>query len=88
MENNTYLDDRFKTVMELNEILEEITNINKQLKPIICENISLRNQNTSMQNVLLEKENIFNVLTSKNEILEKESMKIEQNIDKLKKALI
>ena len=88
MENNTYLDDRFKTLMELNEILEEITNINKQLKPIICENISLRNQNTSMQNVLLEKENIFNVLTSKNEILEKESMKIEQNIDKLKKALI
>ena len=88
MENNTYLDERFKLIIELNEILEEITNINKQFKPIRCENISLRKQNKDMQIVLLEKENIFNVLKSKNEILEKESIKIEQNIDKLKKALI
>ena len=41
-----------------------------------------------MQNVVLEKENIFNKLKSKNEILETESIKIDKNIDELKKALI
>ena len=88
MEELSNLEERFKLVIELNETLEEITNINKQLKLMKVENLFLKSQNNDMQNVVLEKENIFNKLKSKNEILETESIKIDKNIDELKKALI
>ena len=47
MENNSNFEDRFNLVMELNQTLEEIGNLNKQIISSKYEYAQLLNQNYS-----------------------------------------
>ena len=88
MDDESSLENRYKLVMELNTLLEEIVNVNKQLRLMKQENVNLLNQNIrnkekeiSVQEVLLSQ------LKERNEFLSKESIKINNDIQALKQEL-
>ena len=87
MENNSNFEDRFNLVMELNQTLEEIGNLNKQIISSKYEYAQLLNQNRNINEDLLYIENKWKQQKSKNEDLERKSKMLDDNINELKKEL-
>ena len=87
MDENPNLENRFKLVMELNELLEEKIDINKQIKLMKKENINLLIQNNSIEKDISQREHSLNQLKERNEFLSKESIKINKDIQALKQEL-
>ena len=87
MENNSNFEDRFNLVMELNQTLEEIGNLNKQIISSKYEYAQLLNQNRNINEDLLYIENKGKQQKSKNEVLERQSKMLDDNINELKKEL-
>ena len=87
MDESPNLENRYKLVMELNELLEEMINVNKQIKIMKSENINLLIQNNSIENDISKREHSLNQLKERNEFLSKESIKINKDIEALKQEL-
>ena len=87
MDESPNLENRYKLVMELNELLEEMINVNKQIKIMKSENINLLIQNNSIENDISKREHSLNQLKERNEFLSKESIKINKDIQTLKQEL-
>ena len=62
MDESPNLENRYKLVMELNELLEEMINVNKQIKIMKSENINLLIQNNSIENDISKREHSLNQL--------------------------
>ena len=87
MENNSNFEERFNLVMELNQTLEEIGNLNNQIKSLKYEYFHSLNQNNNIKEDLANTEKIWEEKKSKNQVLEKESKTLDDNINELKKEL-
>ena len=87
MDDSPDLENRFKLVMELNELLEDIVKVNKELSLMKRENINFLIQNRSIEKDISDNEELFSQLKEKNEFLSKESVKINNDIQILKEEL-
>ena len=87
MENNSNFEERFNLVMELNQTLEEIGNLNNQIKSLKYEYFRSLDQNNNIKEDLANTEKIWEEKKSKNQVLEKESKTLDDNINELKKEL-
>ena len=87
MDDSPDLENRFKLVMELNELLEDIVKVNKELSLMKRENINFLIQNRSIEKDISDNEELLAQLKDKNEFLSKESVKINNDIQILKEEL-
>ncbi len=87
MDDSPDLENRFKLVMELNELLEDIVKVNKELSLMKRENINFLIQNRSIEKDISDNEELLTQLKEKNEFLSKESVKINNDIQILKEEL-
>ena len=88
MDDESNLENRYKLVMELNTLLEEIVNVNKQLRLMKQENFNLLIQNIrSNEKNISEYELLLSKLKERNEFLSKEQIKINNDIEALKQEL-
>ena len=87
MDDSPDLENRFKLVMELNELLEDIVKVNKELSLMKRENINFLFQNRSIEKDISDNEELLAQLKEKNEFLSKESVKINNDIQILKEEL-
>ncbi len=87
MDDSPDLENRFKLVMELNELLEDIVKVNKELSLMKRENINFLIQNRSIEKDISDNEELLAQLKEKNEFLSKESVKINNDIQILKEEL-
>ena len=88
MDDESNLENRYKLVMELNTLLEEIVNVNKQLRLMKQENFNLLIQNIrSNEKNISEYELLLSKLKERNEFLSKEQTKINNDIQALEQEL-
>ena len=87
MDDSPDLENRFKLVMELNELLEDIVKVNKELSLMKRENINFLIQNRSIEKDISDNEELLTQLKEKNVFLSKESVKINNDIQILKEEL-
>ena len=81
---NPDFEQRFQLALELNQILEELGNVKRQLYYKKYENYELEEKINNIKNGISIKENELNKLIADNEVLEKESKEIDNNINLLK----
>ena len=74
---NPDFEQRFQLALELNQILEELGNIKRQLSYKKSENDELEKNINNIKNGISTKENELNKLIADNEVLEKEPELIE-----------
>ena len=67
MDDSPDLENRFKLVMELNELLEDIVKVNKELSLMKRENINFLIQNRSIEKDISDNEELLTQLKEKNE---------------------
>ena len=88
MEGNSNLEERFKLVMELNEVLEELNSLKQKLISIKIENAQLMHKNKNNNFVDLNKiQTEWKDSKAKNEFLLKESQILDDSINQLKNEL-
>ena len=87
MENNFYLEERFKLALELNYTLEELAKVDRQLKFLKYDNTRLILDNIDNKKKLPNIKKPWNEIKSENELLLKKSQEIDDNINALKKQL-
>ena len=88
MDDESNLENRYKLVMELNTLLEEIVNVNKQLRLMKQENFNLLIQNIrSNEKNISEYKLLLSKLKERNEFLSKEQIKINNDIQALEQEL-
>ena len=81
---NPDFEQRFQLALELNQILEELGNVKRLLLYKKNENNELEDKINNIKNGIYIKENELNKLIADNEVLEKESKEIDNNINLLK----
>ena len=88
MDDESNLENIYKFVMELNTLLEEIVNVNKQLRLMKQENFNLLIQNIrSNEKNISEYKLLLSKLKERNEFLSKEQIKINNDIQALEQEL-